>query len=612
MSDPEARVAPTTRLRRRALRGLQIVAGLAVGVVLAEGIFRLRDRGAFPHLNLYRPDADLGVRLRPSTTQKLAVGKNNPITSVTIDAEGYRALEAPGQPRNDAPAGVLAIGDSQVFGLGVEGEQTFVAELGRLTGKAAYDGGVPTYGPAEYQVVLDELLARKKPAVVVYVVNFANDLFEANRPNKTRHFVWDGWAVRAEAAPASWTEFPGRTWLFRDSHAFFWLRRAVARFGPGIETIDFRSEGNFADLVLAGKSANAAHGDAQTSGDKIVADWEKSMAEITSAADDQQKKLADLAFGKWPDLAKTKEGAAYQKGKGNPGDIVSERVILSEAATGPGQRIQELTAGAKIRARVEEIIRKRAEEAADAEESKAILATFEERARLEKRIAALRALPLRFLTAASPLAPWLEKAKKSCDAHKARLIVVALPLDVQVSPTEFAKYGVGVEDTTPTMILLRDLVQTATALGIASVDATAPLAAAEPGAFLDGDLHMTPKGHAALAKAVFARLALPDPQAPKEAPPRPVGLAKLEACAKAEGSTTPIGLPDYDCLRTYLKDCKKLLACQHGEASAKPKCLPGQSNGGKLHRCFQTCTESKPVCKAGTCTETSKGVSLCM
>ena len=603
---------PASNLRRRARRSLQVVAGLVLGVVLAEGIFRLRDHGAFPHLHLYRSDSELGVRLRPNSSQKLVVGKNNPLTHVLIDADGYRVLEGPEQPRNAAPAGVLAIGDSQVFGLGVEGEQTFVAELGRLAGKAAYDGGVPTYGPHEYQAVLEELLERKRPSVVVYVVNFANDLFEARRPNKSRHFVWDGWAVRAEAAPTSWTEFPGRTWLFRDSHAFFWIRRTAARFGPGVETVDFRSEGNFEDLVLTAKSATAAHGDAQVSGDKIVADWEKSIGEITAAADDQQKKLADLAFDKWPDLAKTKEGAAYKKGHGNPGDIVSERLILSEASTGPAQRIRELTAGAKVRARVEEIIRKRAEEAVDAAESKAILATFEEREKLEKRIAALRALPLRFLTAASPLAPWLERAKKSCDAYHARLVVVALPLDVQVSPTEFAKYGAPIEDTQPTMILLRDLVQTATALGIAAVDATPVLAAAEPGAFLDGDLHMTPKGHAALAKAIHARLALPDPAAPKETAPRPIGLAKLEACAKTEGSTAPPGVPDYDCLRTYLKDCKKLLACQHGEATAQPKCLPGQSNGGKLHRCFQTCSEGTHACKAGTCTVNAKGVLLCM
>ena len=36
MSDPEARVAPRTRLRRRALRGLQIVAGLANKEIAAK------------------------------------------------------------------------------------------------------------------------------------------------------------------------------------------------------------------------------------------------------------------------------------------------------------------------------------------------------------------------------------------------------------------------------------------------------------------------------------------------------------------------------------------------------------------------------------------------
>ncbi len=591
--------------RRRAWRAAQALAGLAVGLALAEGAFRLRDEGAFPHLNIYRSDAALGVRLRPNATEKLVVGKNNPVTTASTDQDGYRALGAP-----CAPGCALAVGDSQVFGLGVEAGETFVAELGRRLGKGAYNGGVPTYGPAEYQAVLEELLPRKRPSVVVYVVNFANDLFEASRPNTARHVVWDGWAVRAESAPASWTRFPGREALFRESHAFFWLRRAVYRFGPGIETVDFRSEGNFADLVLAAGKAQTEHAGDDATGEKLIAEWEKSMAEITSASEEQQKKLAELALGKWPDLASTAEGKAYKKGAGNPGDIVSEREIASESSRRPTQRVQELVAGATIRARVEDVIRRRAEEAADLAEAQAILATFAERERLERKIAALRALPLRFAVAASPMLPWLEKARKTCEAHRARLLVVALPLDVQVSPAEFAKYGEAPVDTEPTKILLHDLVRTATALGLPSVDAAPVLAAAEPGAFLDGDLHMTPKGHAALAAAIAARLALPDPGPPKPEEKRPVGRAKLDACSTAEGQPS-VEVPDYDCLRTYMKNCKKLLACQRGAGSARPRCLPGHANGGSHNRCFPTCGRSVS-CAVGTCTPTDDGVSLCM
>jgi hypothetical protein len=36
---------------------LQVLGGLAFGIALAEGAFRIRDRGSFPHLNCYVADA---------------------------------------------------------------------------------------------------------------------------------------------------------------------------------------------------------------------------------------------------------------------------------------------------------------------------------------------------------------------------------------------------------------------------------------------------------------------------------------------------------------------------------------------------------------------------
>ena len=44
------------------------------------------------------------------------------------------------------------------------------------------------------------------------------------------------------------------------------------------------------------------------------------------------------------------------------------------------------------------------------------------------------------------------------------------------------------------------------ALGIVAIDASPALVAAEPGAFLYGDIHMTAKGHAALAEAIAKAL----------------------------------------------------------------------------------------------------------
>jgi hypothetical protein len=88
-----------------------------------------------------------------------------------------------------------------------------------------------------------------------------------------------------------------------------------------------------------------------------------------------------------------------------------------------------------------------------------------------------------------------------------------LPFDVQVSAEEWAKYDVeDGPDMTATLVLLDDAMASAAQLGIATLDATPILRAAGPGAFLDGDIHMTPKGHAALATGLADVLAMPEPE----------------------------------------------------------------------------------------------------
>jgi hypothetical protein len=41
---------------------------VALGLVLAEVAFRVRDHGAFPHVNFYVEDAALGTRLGPNAS----------------------------------------------------------------------------------------------------------------------------------------------------------------------------------------------------------------------------------------------------------------------------------------------------------------------------------------------------------------------------------------------------------------------------------------------------------------------------------------------------------------------------------------------------------------
>src|SRR5262249_11927390 len=154
--------------------------------------------------------------------------------------------------------------------------------------------------------------------------------------------------------------------------------------------------------------------------------------------------------------------------------------------------VTQLIQGAKVRAHIERWLRRRAEKEIEKERAKSVLASLRERDAIEARIAALRASPGVTLASLSPMRAPLEQARTLCAAHGARLVVLALPLDVDVSAAEWAKYGREPIDTSELRVLTEDLLAAAAALSIEAVDAREALAAAEPGAFLKGDLHLSP------------------------------------------------------------------------------------------------------------------------
>ena len=491
---PEATTTPEaetqnvrpSRLRRAGARAIQIALGLVAGGGVAEAAFHVRDDGAFPHLNVYEPDARLGVRLRPGATEGVAFN-GNPKTRVRINAQGFRGADHP----PPAAGEILVLGDSQVFGLGVEEGETFSAELAqRFPDRHVLNLGVPTYGPVEYGDLLDDTLKRRGGvgSTVIYTVNFANDLFEAERPNRDRHVVWDGWAVRAETAPLATTWFPGRELLFRESHAVFALRALLHRRAP---TIGLASEGSFRDLL--GVAARKAPPSNELAA--LIEEEKRAQRELEAAADKA-----------YPDLMRSQEGRAYMRGHGSPEDIVvkSKQRRAAESARPHEVTVSHLIKGASIRMRIERSLRRRALREIRKERAKAVLASLREREAIEKKIAALQGVADDAGASLSPLRAPLARAEAACRERGARLVVLALPLDVMVSPREWAKYGEEPEDMRGVKVLVDDLLATSKALGIRAVDATPALAAAEPGAFLDGDLHMTPKGHRAVAEALIS------------------------------------------------------------------------------------------------------------
>ena len=99
----------------------------------------------------------------------------------------------------------------------------------------------------------------------------------------------------------------------------------------------------------------------------------------------------------------------------------------------------------------------------------------------------------------------LAAARGVCQRFGCELVPVYLPMDIQVHPTEWAKYGAKARDMRPALGLTRALRADAPEL----VDVSAALVAASPGAFLPDDYHLSPAGHAAVAAVLRRRLAAP-------------------------------------------------------------------------------------------------------
>ena len=498
-------------LARRVLVALlQIVVGIALGLGIAEAVFHVRDDGAFPHLNVYEADARLGTRLRPHASERVSFG-GNPVTSVRINALGLRGAELSAPGRDE----ILVVGDSQVFGLGVEENETFSAQLARgLSGTTVVNAGIPTYGPAEYEATAKRLLETRHAKTVIFVVNFANDLFEAERPNATRHAVWDGWAVRKESMPSVVQQFPGRAWLYGRSHAFFAARMWMSAREPERDDRSFRSEGTWQDLVHAGtESASERTTREAAEAERHTAQQTKRrevQAALRTAEQDAAYQVLNL--GADPETSEYPGGLYYGEAQeliyaslGRPHDIVS----IDE---GEDSRGVEITAalirrGVSFRQRLERAAKARAER----EHNREALGFFAAREQAVARAQATSAAPIADVVEWSPLHARLVSMKRLCDANGARLVVVALPIDVQVSPEEWRKYNKPVLDMSASRVLLEDLVRDANELGVSALDATDALRAAEPGAFLDKDIHMSPKGHAALARALGETLRAPPP-----------------------------------------------------------------------------------------------------
>lgn len=497
-------------MRRLLFATLKVCLGLFLGLAIAEAVFRWRDDGAFPHVNLYLPDAELGTTLEPFTTQRLAF-TGNPATTLRINSKGFRGGEWP----EPVPGELIVVGDSQVFGLGVEEADTFPAQLAKATGRQVLNAGVPTYGPFEYLAVARRLQAERPGAKIVFVFNVANDFFELDRPNVQRHAVWDGWAVRRENHPGRVFEFPGRRWLFSQSHLVFALRKlqlerqqlhgdSEALDGFGGSDRGTPSEGSWTDLLTEAERQQRAPSPLQA---QSPADLAQRLAPLEAQIRESTRALEALASNDDRPRGLRSERLMNEVLTKQVGDVV--RDTGSEMARSIPVTAELLATAAKEKARLTEL-RRRLE-----------LARVPHDETLQRSYAELEtlrwALPAPVASAkAVPGAAVLDALASLPDST-----LVVLPLDVQVSAGEWRKYGAPPVDMEATLELNRAFTQAASSRGLRAIELTEALQRAEPGAFLLGDLHLTPKGTRAAAMAVSDVLKASPAQAPPDEPSLP-------------------------------------------------------------------------------------------
>jgi SGNH hydrolase-like domain, acetyltransferase AlgX len=527
---------------------LLLLLGLGVGLFAAELIFRFRDGAGFSKLNLYRPDPDLGVRLIPGATQRL-VYPDNPPTNIRINGAGYRGADFPAPGSDD----LAVVGDSQVFGLGVEEDETFAAVLGQKleANRHVLNAGIPTYGPAEYAAVAREMIAKHHVKTVVFTVNLVNDLFEATRPNRGRHVVRDGWAVRAEAAEPQ-VEFPGRTWLARHSHLFYAIRQLWHRDSDGTPVA---SEGTWQDLVASGSRSSEQAALTQQQRKERTAVLRQTEDELSKRTAEIDRAMLQLLS----DELTTEDQIALDAAHRLPGDLVEDPFSGAEEARPVTVTAAQIRSGAVLRAKLRDKLLKLAKAQPRGKEREAILASLTAQPKLATKLNELGAAQIRAVLE-TPLAPILRDLKRDCDEHGVRLVLLILPIDVAVAPQEWKKYRAAPIDMSSVASLSDELLELGAELGVSTLEATAVLRAAEPGAFLNHDIHMTPRGHRAVAAALADTLAAAPPQ-----PRRATELSPLPLPAQWNAATeiTVPGSTAANCETKIIREWLRILCLPH-------------------------------------------------
>jgi hypothetical protein len=444
-----------------------------------------RDDGAFPHVNFYLPTPSSASASSPAPACAFAAPK----------PRLHHPRQQPGLSRPEWPApaatDILVVGDSQVFGLGVDDDATFSARLAATraapcstpacppTARASTSPPPASCSPAQGRQRRRRPQLRQRPLRA-----------RAPQPRAPRRVGRLGRAQRDR--PRRVTEFPGRRWLFSRSHAVYALRRWLHERGSAAAP---RAPSSTTRSTSAPPPRAACTTSCSPASARTPTRSRRRHRALARPAARRDRRLS----GPQQQAGPTATGAGRKFSRGPRARARPARRHRHRGAPESGREVR-LTA-AMIREdrrrprRVHPGLLVR-DGSADQRAPRMICSPLRTSMVRSARSCAPASPP------ASPQIPrppsmfrgYLAEFKALCEQHGAELVVVALPIDVQVDAREWAKYGVtDPPDMHGSLVLLDDLLADAQDLGLRGLDATPSLRAAGPGAFLDHDIHMTAK-----------------------------------------------------------------------------------------------------------------------
>ncbi len=208
------------RGRCMARRILFIALAIVLSVVAVEVILRIA-AAAIPEV-----DAVLGTGTSPTVPDPVLGHRPAPQMSDS-DTAGFR------NPRRPDVVPVVAIGDSQTFGVGVTRQESWPHVLGNEHGIPTYSMAYGGYGPTHYLVLGREALDELDPRVIVVAIYPGNDLVDSWRMvherGQLQEFLPDGADAPDFTAGQPGEPPPQSEWLR--------LREATAGTGGGVGSL---------------------------------------------------------------------------------------------------------------------------------------------------------------------------------------------------------------------------------------------------------------------------------------------------------------------------------------------------------------------------------------